>query len=309
MGRAPVIIPGICMKAKEFLLIFCLLYFIPCSFAKNIIDLQDSLRITEPISFCVSTARQEINILSITKADKRDNALVSNSETALKSNWYSFERPEPFYLRYYLKQSITPVAMAALGLGILGMTDIKLQLQENLNWNKDLKVPMYDDQLRYAPYAIGFILPLFGKYPKHKLLHLIPLVTGSYLLADGVVHQLKAHTAMARPNGAQEYDAFPSQHSSMAFVAATILHHEFGSYSPWISVGGYTLATWVAYSRLAQNHHWTSDVLTGAAVGMLSTHLVYLAYDFLSDIFTRKNLALYPYLIEGGGGVYLSFSF
>lgn len=135
-----------------------------------------------------------------------------------------------------MTKSIAPVATAALGIGILGMSDFELQLQESLNWNKDLKVPMYDDQLRYAPIAIGVILPLFGKYPKHKFLHLIPLLSSAYLLADGVVHQLKAYTAKARPNGAREHDAFPSQHSSMAFVAATLLHYEFGDYSPWISI-------------------------------------------------------------------------
>lgn len=288
-----------------FLLFSWLFFLLHAGIAQTAFDGTDSLLPERNCRQDLSTDSPD----SIAVSEKKRMTVVSNAAVSQYSNWYSFERPEALYAKKFLSNSIAPVAVAALGLGILGMTDLKLQLQESLNWNKDLKVPMYDDQIRYAPYAIGFILPLFGKYPKHKLLHLIPLVTGSYLLADGVVHQLKAHTAMARPNGAQEYDAFPSQHSSMAFAAATILHHEFGSYSPWISVGGYTLASWVAYARVAKDDHWTCDVLTGAAVGMLSTHLVYLAYDFLSDIFTRKNLALYPYLIEGGGGVYLSFSF
>jgi membrane-associated phospholipid phosphatase len=60
---------------------------------------------------------------------------------------------------------------------------------------------------------------------------------------------------------------------------------------------------------VAQNHHWTSDVLTGAAIGTLSTHLVYLSYNFLSDLFTKNNLTICPYPVEGGGGVYLSYSF
>lgn len=256
-----------------------------------------------------SPALSAIDTLNREESVKTDSIVVCTTAARPCSNWYSFERPEAWYARKYLRQSIAPAAAAALGLGILGMTDVKLQLQESLNWNKDLKVSMYEDQIRYAPYALGLVLPLFGKNPKHKLLHLVPLVMGSYLLADGIVQQLKVHTAMARPNPTLEHNAFPSQHTSMAFVAATIIHHEFGAYSPWISIGGYAMAGWVAYARVARNYHWTCDVLIGAAIGTLSTHLVYLSYDFISDLFTRKNLSFCPYLIEGGGGVYLSFSF
>lgn len=232
-----------------------------------------------------------------------------NPPISFKSNCCSFESPQPGYMGKCLRQSIAPLSFAAIGLGIMGMKDFRLSLQEKLNWNKDLAMPMYDDQLRYAPYAIGAILPLFGLNPKHKFLHLVPLVMGSYLLADGIVFQLKEGTAMARPNPVLEHNAFPSQHTSVAFMAATILHHEFGSYSPWISVGGYTLAAWVGYSRVAKNYHWVNDVLVGAVIGTLSTHLVYLSYDFISDLLNKKNLAVCPYLSSGGGGLYVSMVF
>ncbi|MDD4362412.1 MAG: phosphatase PAP2 family protein [Bacteroidales bacterium] len=292
------------MKAKVIFPMLFLFCFLHSGFAQTVVEEIDSL-LPEKLYPDVST-------------DSTDNLAVSgnskmsvdyNATVRQYSNWYSFERPDALYAKKYLRQSIAPLAAAALGLGILGMSDFKVQLQESLNWNKDLQVPMFEDQIRHAPYAIGLILPLFGKYPKHKLLHLVPLVTGSYLLADGIVNQLKVRTAMPRPNPLLGQDAFPSQHTSMAFVAATILHHEFGDYSPWISIGGYALAGWVAYARVAKNYHWTSDVLVGAAIGTLSTHLVYLSYDFLSDLFTKNNITFYPYLIEGGGGVYLSLSF
>lgn len=283
------------------LFLFC---FLHSGFAQTVVEEIDSLL---PEKLCPDVSTDSTDNLAVSGNSKK--SVDYNATLRQYSNWYSFERPDALYAKKYLRQSIAPLAAAVLGLGILGMSDFKVQLQESLNWNKDMQVPMFEDQIRYAPYAIGLILPLFGKYPKHKLLHLLPLVTGSYLLSDGVVHQLKEHTAMARPNPLLEHNAFPSQHTAMAFVAATIIHHEFGDYSPWISVSGYTLATWVAYSRVAKNYHWTSDVLVGAAIGTLSTHLVYLSYDFLSDLFTKNNMTFYPYLIEGGGGVYLSLSF
>ncbi len=217
----------------------CLFCFLHPGFAQNVVDEIDSQM---PEKFCPEVSTDSAESLAV--SEKSDKSVESDAAVRQYSNWYSFERPEALYARKYLRQSIAPLAAAALGLGILGMSDFKVQLQESLNWNEDLQVPMFDDQIRYAPYAIGLILPLFGKYPKHKLLHLVPLATGSYLLADGIVHQLKVRTAIPRPNPLLEHDAFPSQHTSMAFVAATILHHEFGDYSPWISIGGYALAGW-----------------------------------------------------------------
>ena len=229
-------------------------------------------------------------------------------------DWYSFEKPQEDYTKDFLKSSIAPLALASVGLLIQSNADFKHELQTHLDWNKDWQVPMYEDELRWAPYYIGFMLPVFGVYPQHKGLHAIPLALGAYCLADACVASLKRSTGIQRPNEKLHhlYNSFPSQHTSMAFVAATILHQEYGHYSPWISIGGYSIAAWVGYTRIAQSYHWTADVLVGAAIGTFCTNLVYWAYDGLSDyICTKKeqSLSLMPFYDGRQASLCLSYQF
>jgi membrane-associated phospholipid phosphatase len=65
--------------------------------------------------------------------------------------------------------------------------------------------------------------------------------------------------------------ALPSGHSTMAFALATCLADEI--HRPWATVGLYTMATGVAWSRLNDNRHWLSDVAAGALVGITSAKL------------------------------------
>jgi membrane-associated phospholipid phosphatase len=67
-------------------------------------------------------------------------------------------------------------------------------------------------------------------------------------------------------------DAMPSGHSTVAFALATALADDI--HRTWASVGLYTLATGVAWSRLNDNRHWLSDVAAGAVVGTTSAKLV-----------------------------------
>jgi membrane-associated phospholipid phosphatase len=97
----------------------------------------------------------------------------------------------------------------------------------------------------------------------------------------------------------------------MAFVGATFLHRELGHISPWISVGGYLAASYVGYSRIARNRHWTSDVLMGATVGMLMTNATYWAYDGIMSLLSKtdKSVSLAPYTDLENVGISFSVQF
>jgi membrane-associated phospholipid phosphatase len=77
-----------------------------------------------------------------------------------------------------------------------------------------------------------------------------------------------------RPDGSG-FSSFPSGHTAIAFTGAAILDHEYGQQYPWIKWAGYGLATLVGISRIANNRHWASDVLGGAALGIINVDLVY----------------------------------
>jgi membrane-associated phospholipid phosphatase len=67
-------------------------------------------------------------------------------------------------------------------------------------------------------------------------------------------------------------DAMPSGHTSVAFAMATALSDDI--HHPLATVGLYTLATGVGWSRINDNRHWLSDVVGGAALGITSAKLV-----------------------------------
>lgn len=67
-------------------------------------------------------------------------------------------------------------------------------------------------------------------------------------------------------------DAMPSGHTTMAFAFATALSDDI--HRPWATVGLYTLATGVGWSRINDNRHWLTDVAAGAALGITSAKLM-----------------------------------
>jgi membrane-associated phospholipid phosphatase len=66
--------------------------------------------------------------------------------------------------------------------------------------------------------------------------------------------------------------AMPSGHTAMAFAFATTLSDDIDR--TWATVGLYTLATGVGWSRLNDNRHWLTDVAAGAALGITSGKLM-----------------------------------
>jgi len=92
-----------------------------------------------------------------------------------------------------------------------------------------------------------------------------------------------AKLTFGRPRPSQSHDsdgyipfsgqeAMPSGHTTMAFALATALSDDI--HRTWASVGLYTVATGVAWSRVNDNRHWLSDVAAGAVVGVTSAKLV-----------------------------------
>jgi len=60
--------------------------------------------------------------------------------------------------------------------------------------------------------------------------------------------------------------SMPSGHATISFTAATILQQHLG-YKAGIPT--YLVASYVAMSRLHDNVHWASDVVMGAATGII----------------------------------------
>jgi|SRR6185369_7384983 len=59
--------------------------------------------------------------------------------------------------------------------------------------------------------------------------------------------------------------SFPSGHSAVAFTTATAITRE--THARWVPWAVYPAAALVAWSRVHDQEHWTSDVMVGAALG------------------------------------------
>lgn len=99
------------------------------------------------------------------------------------------------------------------------------------------------------------------------------------LAAGGVANGLLKYTVgRERPNDTDDplrfhpfasenaRQSFPSGHAVVAFSLASSLAEE--AKNPWITAAAYGGATLVAWSRVYDDKHWTSDVVGGALIGI-----------------------------------------
>lgn len=108
-----------------------------------------------------------------------------------------------------------------------------------------------------------------------------------------VTYALKQAVDKTRPNGKDD-DSFPSGHTSVAFQGAAFIHKRYGLK---YAIPAYVGASFVAWSRVDSDNHFTTDVLAGAAIGVVS-----------SLIFTKpyKGVSVTP--LAGNGFYGLSIS-
>lgn len=114
-------------------------------------------------------------------------------------------------------------------------------------------------------------------------------------LAEGIVEGAKHIIRRDRPLNAdgskQSGYAMPSGHATVTFAAATVLQQHLG-YKAGIPT--YLVASYVAASRLHDNRHYLSDVVMGAATGIIIGRSV---------TWHGRNFYASPMLVPGGTGV------
>jgi hypothetical protein len=118
--------------------------------------------------------------------------------------------------------------------------------------------------LSLGTYAYGRIF----KQPKTS--HLGMDLLQAQILTEMLVQPIKIATQRTRPDNSNRH-SFPSGHAAVTFAGATVLERHVG----WRrSLLGYTIASYVAASRLHDNRHYLSDVIFGAAVGSIAGRTV-----------------------------------
>ncbi|MBC7448151.1 MAG: phosphatase PAP2 family protein [Hymenobacteraceae bacterium] len=143
-----------------------------------------------------------------------------------------------------------------------------------------------DDYSRHVPTAAVFGLSLAGVPARHALPDRLLLFAAANLVGTGATSWLKHQVRDSRPYDPANHSSFPSYHTTQAFIGATVLAEEYGGRrgGAWIAAGGYAVATATGVLRLLNNRHWSSDVLAGAGIGILSTEVVYAVYPVVRRV-------------------------
>lgn len=115
-----------------------------------------------------------------------------------------------------------------------------------------------------AMYALGMGVHTWTTGDKKSRARAILMLKASAYAAS-VNTVLKLSVREPRPNGSRDMASFPSGHSATAFAFASVVGAEHEWY---YGVAAYSLATFVAASRINDNKHRLHDVVGGATIGI-----------------------------------------
>lgn len=211
---------------------------------------------------------------------------------------------------FTLKSVIVPISLITAGVivealpsnVIFGKIRIQQHVQDKMNGFRTSA----DDYLQFAPIGVMFGLKLAGTKSRSDLLNQMIITAKSEMLVSAIVFSMKHFIHDWRPDGSSD-NTMPSGHTAQAFASATLLDMEYRDTSPWISISGYLCATATGFFRVANNRHWSSDVLIGAGIGIVSVKLVYLTHRYRWG--KVPNAFLTPMLYQNGGGVAFAMRF
>ncbi|PWJ39153.1 phosphatase PAP2 family protein [Sediminitomix flava] len=186
----------------------------------------------------------------------------------------------PKHKESLLEQSIVPTLLIGTGVWtVYTNTELnKFKVQRSIqNKYADFNTQL-DSYLQFAPLAITLGYKIGNKDYDNWQESLTKTLLAEALML-GSVYTIKNTTRHKRPHPSEEVDSFPSGHTAQAFMAASILHKEIGDESHWLTAMGYTTAAFTGVLRVMNNKHYISDVLVGAGIGLLSTHVSYWVID------------------------------
>ena len=186
---------------------------------------------------------------------------------------------------------VAGIGLGAAGVGHLRDDEVLEELQENVRFEDFVRPGNLFGS--FAVQAGGALAVYVGaRAAGHPRLAGVAMdVLRANVVSQAWTQAVKVAVHRDRPDGTRF--SFPSGHSASAFATATVVHHAYG----WkLGVPAYTLATYVATARIAQNHHYLSDVVFGAALGVAGGQTITIGRG-------AHRVQVSPTLADGGVGL------
>lgn len=171
------------------------------------------------------------------------------------------------------KQLIAPAALITTGTLLLN-TKLNDDLQKNANhfFGENFHSNA-DNVLPFVPIAQIYLGKTFGFQPKNNFKQQTINIAVANVMAVSATEILKRSVKEERPDQSDDL-SFPSGHTSVAFTNAALLYYEYKDSNLWYASSGFLFATATGVLRIANNKHYTSDVLAGAGIGLASGLIV-----------------------------------
>ncbi|SHF72908.1 PAP2 superfamily protein [Flavobacterium fluvii] len=186
------------------------------------------------------------------------------------------------------KQFIAPVALITSG-ALLINTALNKDLQSNANnfFGEDFHTSA-DNFLPFVPVAQIYLGKSLGFKPKNNFKQQTINIIVANAIDAAVFTTLKYTIKKERPDQSDNL-SFPSGHTAIAFTNASLLYYEYKDSNLWYASSGFLFATATGVLRIANNKHYTSDVLAGAGIGLASGLIVSYWNPFKSVTFGKKK--------------------
>ncbi|MCM1522066.1 MAG: phosphatase PAP2 family protein [Muribaculaceae bacterium] len=178
----------------------------------------------------------------------------------------------------------------AFGVGALG-TGVAGRYSYSHHFHIDpikIKSDRGTNYLEYAPLALPWVAKVAGVRTRSGWGRMAVSQAISVGIMAATVKAMKDGISSQRPDGS-DYRSFPSGHTAWAFMGATAAANELAATSAWYAFGAYTFATGIAVERVIDRHHYPTDVMAGAGIGILSSELGYILGDL---IFGQHQLSI-----------------
>ncbi|WP_027392802.1 phosphatase PAP2 family protein [Aquimarina latercula] len=228
-------------------------------------------------------------------------------------NSQNFSIPKKKKTENKLVKRLTLPASIMLWSALISGSDFEKDLQRDLrNQVGNDYYNNIDDYTRYVPFVQMYGADIFGVKAKNHWFDQTKNLAIAVVVNDFVTTRLKRLIKKRRPNGSDDYESFPSGHTSLPFTGAGLLYQEFKDTSPLLAYSGFGFAITTGTFRMVNNAHWLSDVMMSAGIGILITELIYY-FDPIIKWNPFKNskdrISLIPRIENGNYGVYFAMKF